>query len=496
MRLGEGGATAVPRKLAPYGAVVLALVLRLNGLTAQGFWRDEVDAMRFACDGAVSSLRQAGWNGPLYTLALKPWIEATGTSELTLRFSSVIPGVALVALLFWLGRRMIGARGALSAALAAAVSPYLVWYGQELKMYALLATLAAASYAALVAALDRGGWRRWALYAALTGVIPYVHILGVLLLPAQSLALLLSWRAQPRRRAWLTTTAVMYLPYVPLAIWQAPYLASGIETGHPYYPLPRMLAILSRAWTLGIVGLPGWWPMLPCALALLAAAGARVPRRRSPTVTANGLTTPTREAHVHGVGPLLWTWFLVPILLDWLISLRSPVFTDRYLIASLPAALLLVALGVEAVAGWWRPVGAMLLSAVLVVSLMGVWQQWRHPAKADIRGAAAVIGEQWRDGDVILVQIPYLRHSLDYYLGDGYPIVEGPFTNYGMTEEGFTAEVGPKVAGYGRLWLLLSEADMWDSRGLTLPWCQDHGTQAGEWHFVRADLYVFALSTE
>ncbi|MHB0878394.1 MAG: glycosyltransferase family 39 protein [Anaerolineae bacterium] len=484
-------------RVLPYALLLAGFALRLNGLTFQSLWRDEIDALRFAAGGAVTSLRQAGWNGPLYTFALKPWIDATGTSEFTLRFSSVLAAVVLLALLYRVGRRLLGEQGARVTALLAIASPYLIWYAQELKMYSLLAMLGVASYASLLSALDRGRWPRWALYAVVTSILPYVHILGVLLLPAQGLALLLSWRTYARRRAWLTTMALMSLPYLPLAIWQAPYLAGGVQTGHLYYPLPAMLSILAHAWPLGIVGVPGLLPLLPFAAALLAAVvvpltpALSAPERKAATAGGTGANLAAA-----GAGRLLWAWLLVPVALVWLISLRSPVFTDRYLIASLPALLLLLALGVTALARLWRPAALLLLALLLAVSLYALLQQWRYQVKTDARGAAAVVREQWQDGDVLLLQIPYMRFSMDYYLGSDHPMVDGPFTNYGMTEAEFEGQVRPQLAGHRRLWLVLSEAEMWDARGLTLQWCRARLGQAGEWHFARMDLYLFVMSKE
>jgi len=462
-------------RLLAYVVVLAGFAIRLHGLTFQSLWRDEVDSLRFATSGVVTSLAQPAWNGPLYTLMLGRWIAATGRSELALRYSSLLAGVLVLPLLLCLGKRLLGARASVSAAALAAFSPYLVWYSQELKMYALLSLLGLASFVALRAALARGHAWRWALYAMVTSLIPYVHILGVFLIPAEIVAVALGWRIhRDRLRPFAATLATMTLPYVPLAIWQARLLLTAFHTGHPYYPLPPMLASLAHVWTSGVIAGPKWWQLAPFALALLAAT---VPNQgKSP-----------------GARPFLVSWMLLPLALVHVVSLRSPVFTDRYLIASLPAFLLLTAAGVESLLHRWRPLGSAFLALLLLLGAYGIARQSQHSLKADARGAASLIRQGWLNGDAIVLQIPYLSYSLDYYLGPGYPCNEAPYTNDGMTEGEVSLYLRSRLVGKGRAWLLLSEAEMWDARGLTAAWFRGNTRLLQEWHLARVDLYLYEL---
>jgi mannosyltransferase len=470
-------------KCLPYLLLLLALALRLRGLTFQSLWRDEVDSIRFAIAttvgpaASIRSLTQAGWNGPLYTYMLGLWLRVAGTTEFAGRLSSVLPGVAGVAVCGWLGRALAGRRTSLVALALAAVSPYLIWYSQELKMYSLLFLLGAASFALLLGALRRSGWGRWAGYVALTAVIPYVHILGVLLIPAQVLAFVVAGRPNQRHwRGWLAATAVLTVPYLPLAAWQAPLLGSAFHTGHPYYPLPAMLSILARGWGLGLIASARPWLLLPYGLAVVMA-----------------VALPAWSARRRLALALLLPWIIVPVGLVFLISLRSPVFTDRYLIASLPPLLLLVALGVESLGRHSRPLAALALAALLLVGGYGSWQQARYSIKTNARGAAAIAHAGWQPGDALVLQIPYLRHSMDYYLGPGRTLVDGPYTNAGMKPEDVDLYLRSQLAKQHRVWLVLSEAPMWDSRALTAEWFQGHASQAGEWHLARLDLYLYVL---
>jgi len=151
--------------------VWLAFCLRVYHLDFQSLWRDEVDVLRFAlrpAHEAVALLRQPGENGPLFYLLLRPWLDAAGQTEFALRFPSAWAGVVTVALLYALVRRMVGPLPALLAALFAATAPFLTWYSQDAKMYALITALIVLILWLTTKTMSRGGFIRWAALYVLT----------------------------------------------------------------------------------------------------------------------------------------------------------------------------------------------------------------------------------------------------------------------------------------------------------------------------------------
>ena len=207
----------------------LAFALRVGGLTAQSFWRDEVDALRFATQALPALLemfRRAGENGPLFFLSLRPWLQVAGTSEFALRFPSAVAGTMATPVIYALICRLTRQRGAaLIAAALLATAPYAVWYGQEAKMYAaLLLWMPLAIYLTVRASWDGGLWR-WFLLYCVTSLGFYLHLLAALAVPAQAVWLVLlpslapergpSW-ARRRLLIGLLYLALLLLPYLPL----------------------------------------------------------------------------------------------------------------------------------------------------------------------------------------------------------------------------------------------------------------------------------------
>ncbi len=499
-----------------YTALLLLLILaafavRALSLVAQPLWRDEVDALRFATvpwSEMFVSFTRPGWNGPLYYFLLRGWVALAGRSEYALRFFSLALGVLCVPLIYALGRRLFDRPVGLLATLLWAFSPYSVWYGQEVKMYTLLPALALLAIYALRRAIEGGGRRWWVAQIVATSMACYSHILAAMLIPVQVL-LYFAWLAQARNR-WrgaLFSLACLTLPYLPLARWQVPLSFQVRQTGFPAYTLGEMIETLLNGWSLGMTGWGWWWG----------------------TVLMGGLAG---AALFPGAGKkhrlALLGWLSIPLLGVWLISLRQPLFTDRYLIWAAPAFYLLAAVGLAAVGRRSVWAVAPLLLAILVLDGVNLWRQATVPIKSDFRAAAAYVAGYQQElvppqpgiekryefecylplvlngsagfGDLIVFQIPYARYTFDYYFpAAAYPWAEGLYTNHRAPDGSFLTgerEVAHRMqemtAGYDVVWLVATEVESWDERGLVQAWLDGNMRRTDEAHFARVDVYRYS----
>lgn len=486
------------------GTVLLAFVVRMWGITAQSLWRDEVDAIRFATrdlPALLETFRQPGENGPLFYLLLRLWLSVSGQSELALRYPAVLLGTLAVPLTYLVARRLLGYLGSATArdearpgnpapiavawlgSLGMALSPYLIWYSQEGKMYALVVVLALGSLAALLWALTPGArWpaARWLTYIVLTSLGFYTHVLLVLMLPVHALLFVIAWPASRRHLVGaLVSLASFTLPYLPLVWWQWRLLTSpNFQPGFEFVPLGRMSAILLAALGRGIrpvpsLGFTAVWVFLILAALLLTWRG---PWRRSLLI--------------------LLAWLLLPPLLLYVITLQVPLFNDRYLIFIAPAFYLLAAAGLVAVAR--RSRGLAITAALIVVGLQayGIWGQVHTPIKADWRGAAAFVQATGNPNDIVLFQHPYNRFAYAYYAGWDYPWRETPYApdTADMTVADVGARLEQLVEGARTVWLVESEVDAWDPRDLNRQWLESHGTPTADTTFTLVRVTRYRLT--
>ena len=114
---------------------LLSFVIGLN----QSIWFDEAYSVNLAqrSVGEIISLTAVDVHPPLYYLFLKVWGEIFGFNEVALRCSSVFLMSLAVFLAIGLAKILAGEKVAQIASMLLALSPMLIRYGFELRMYAL-----------------------------------------------------------------------------------------------------------------------------------------------------------------------------------------------------------------------------------------------------------------------------------------------------------------------------------------------------------------------
>jgi hypothetical protein len=312
-------------------------------------------------------------------------------------------------------------------------------------------------------------------------------MLSALMIPVYLATLWLFW-PNDRRQWWMGGTALglLTLPYLPLVAWQLPLVLRPHDTGHPFYPMPRMLSLLFNLYTRG-VAMVGGWPVVAAFLFALflnitpSIQGHTDRRLKKPPLSRSQL--------------FLLLWLLAPFVLIYLISLRTPVFEPRYLIFAAPAFYLLVALGLITLSRLSRLAAGLTLAVILSFSLQGIWVQGTLPIKSDFRAAASYIKTHRMDGSPIMFQIPYVRYTFDYYFGGDYVALDGPWTNDGKSEIDVADAMTQLLEGYSDIWLVVSESQLWDSRGLTQAWFNRYARLTGYASFTLVEVYHYELTS-
>lgn len=501
------------RRLVLIVLILTAFAWRIWRLDFQSLWRDEVDAIYFAVrnlNETLSMFVQAGQNGPLYFLGLRPWFAIVGTSEYALRFPSVAAGTLSVPLVWQVGRRLLptaaGTRGTfwLSTALLGTVffviNPYQVWYGQEGKMYATVTCLALLASWLWLRGIDEGGWQTWLAYLAVVSVAMYVHLLMVLLIPFHLVWFVLAWPASRAHwRGYGLAVAGLTLPYLPMVWWHWMLLTSPEKlSGFNFTPLPAMLSGLALSHARGFITAVDLLWLAP--VFFLFGAGVLF-----------GVTSIDRQHNDFSINLPSWrryvmllAWLLLPILFIYLLSLRQPVFTERYIIWIGPAAMFFMALGLRVLVDNSGRI-AWPLAAVFLIYVAGLWgwlswQQKVQVIKYDLRTAMQYVDNRRSPDELLILQIPHQEWAYRYYTSDfgRNPFtgsderlgwwVGGPYTNWGRSDDVERAEVDTYLrnvtASAGDVWVLLSEATMWDQRRLMDEWLAAHGTLAEEKPFA------------
>ena len=141
---------------------VLGAALRFPTLDRQSFWLDELVTVSLLDRGLGDVLHEIPRTEAtpyVYYAVAWVWGSLFGLGEVGLRSLSALAGTATVPVAYGAGLVLVSRRAGLVAAALVATNPFLVWYSQEARSYALLALLGAGSVLAFGLAL-RGGRTR------------------------------------------------------------------------------------------------------------------------------------------------------------------------------------------------------------------------------------------------------------------------------------------------------------------------------------------------
>ncbi|MDR0887331.1 MAG: glycosyltransferase family 39 protein [Candidatus Nomurabacteria bacterium] len=401
------------------GIGLLYIALCCFNLT-RSIWFDEsfsAGLVRFSF-GDIFNLTAADVHPPLYYFALKVWEMVFGHTDFAMRFMSVLFGaIAIVFAFLWL-RRSFGFKKAAIGALAMALSPMLVRYGQEMRMYTMVTAIVfAATYVLTVAVAKkdlRGNWlvrnRFWIIYGVLVAAAMWTHYFAALAFVAHLGWLITIYRGKIFRSGAVLgygLAVALFLPWLPLMIRQT--LTSQTISWIPRVSADTFVNFFSQSLTSADAN------EIKNYFAILFMGGAAV----AIFAIAKLLKKPV-DKNVK----LLVLLASVPVVLLFLLSmppLRS-VFIDRYLLFSLVAIPILVGIGImEIKKPWLRWLSCVLAGALLCG---GIVIRARFDVGAGSMKEVMVSSEIALLGEAVIVDASGERMFLDadFYSTEDVPV--------------------------------------------------------------------------
>ena len=403
------------------GALVVGVVLRF--VTRSPLWLDEalsVDIARLPLGHLTEALRHDG-HPPLYYALLHGWMAAFGEGDVAVRALSGVFAVAALPLVWIAGRRLGGTRVAWYALGVAAVSPYLLRYGTETRMYSLVMLLVLAGWLLLDDALRRPNLLRLAGLTLVVALLLWTHYWAMWLLAVVGIALIVrlvlahrAGRADDVRATRNVIFAVVVggLLFVP---WTGVLLYQGAHTGTPWARPVRPTEMITFTFAdLGGGGqaeaiVLGWF------LALLAFVGITGRGLGGTRVDIDLRTRSSARPFALAVFGTLAVGCLVGYA-------TGATYASRYAAVFMPFLLLLAALGMGQLA---KKPALVALVMVLGLGAVGGYRNVTVDRSDAARSAAAI--KTHADDDALVVYCPdQLGPSTSRLLGDRYDQVTYP----------------------------------------------------------------------
>lgn len=169
---------------------VLRIIVHLGG--PLNF--DEVCSWAFARRMPFLNMWQAALSDPsppLFYAIVHIIIRVFGDSPALMRLSSVVSGIVILPITYWImGKGGFAKNDRLAAMLIVAVSSMLVYYSQELRAYSMLACCGVLATGLLYACLFSPSVSMYLLYGGVLVVLSYIHRYGFLLIAAHGVCII------------------------------------------------------------------------------------------------------------------------------------------------------------------------------------------------------------------------------------------------------------------------------------------------------------------
>ena len=208
-------------------------MLRFATLDRQSFWLDElvtVSLVRKSFGGMVHAIPHSEATPYLYYLLAWPWTRLFGSGEAGIRSLSALAGTATVVAAYGAGASLVSRRVGLIAAALVAVNPFLIWYSQEARSYAVVTLFVAVGLWFFGRGLA-GESRALAGWALVSGLALATHYFAVFVVVPEAIWLVARGREQRQAIAAVVLPAVVLLAELPLLLAQRGNGESAAQSG-------------------------------------------------------------------------------------------------------------------------------------------------------------------------------------------------------------------------------------------------------------------------
>jgi mannosyltransferase len=405
-KISSGAATSIILVL----AILFAVSVSIFALSKQSLRLDEAQSLWQSSRSpkGIFYVIAQDVHVPLYPLMLHYWESFFGDGVAQARVLSLIFFLASIPATFMLGRLAYNRTIGLFAALLVAASPFLNWYGNEIRMYSLLMFVAIINQYFFIKLFKNqtgprpdqtGAWWGYGL-SALVGI--YTHYFFWFILGTQGLFYLFN-RDKFSPRALKNFILIVVMLLAAIAPWLY-YVAKVGQIGHatPILFKPNSINFFNT-FSQFIFGfqndhlntiIVALWPLSVLFLFL----SLRKHQKISPETVYFFLSS------------------LMPIILAFIVSITLiPLFLTRYMIFTVPSLFIFVS---WFLATYPKKLSISFKTALVLLMLLTLANQAQSaytPVKEDYKEVSGFLDQKATAQDVIIISAPFTVYPIEYY---------------------------------------------------------------------------------
>lgn len=395
---------------------------------------------------------------PLYHVLLFGWQKIFGNQVAAVRIFSLIFSLAAIPAIYLLGKKFFTRPVALYASGLAALSPFLNWYGNEIRMYSLFVFLSVWNHYAFLSLFDAGEKERpeaarpraaWAGYIVTLFLGVYTHYFFWLIFFSQMAFFLLYRRNFPAKAFQKFAAAALGALFfiLPWVYWVWHIGEAG--NSQPLLFKPGTLDLFNAlfAYFFGFHStfinamMLASWPIVVLLLFFGLQKNKTVPKAAVYFLMSAAL----------------------PLLAAFSVSFIRPVFAARYLIFVVPSLYLFISWLFSTYSRKMEFGFKALVAALMAVMLVSQSRGSNVPVKENYQAASDLVTKYASASDIVAVSAPFTVYPFEYYYRGKARVItvpmwdrlaRGPIPPYSPAK--MEDEADKLKAVYSRVWLVMS----------------------------------------
>jgi mannosyltransferase len=364
---------------------LLGLALRLYHLDFQSLWYDELHSIvPTNPENSLASIIEYCKidQPPAFFIYLYSFFHVFGYNEIIGRLASVILGVISIPVMYSLGREVRGHKAGLFAALLTSLNYMHIYYSQELRFYTMAFLFTALSFLFLIRAFRSNRFLHFAAYVVFTSALLYTHYYGLVIYGVQVLVFIML-SLYSRQRKFIVAGLVsgmlvigLFLPWIPVVLSDLQIASFWIRMPEPTFIADYFYYYFGKDAIVSAIFIVLIWFFV-----------------RGHTTRDNA------SVDNRAVSMVLIFWLVFSYLIPYIKSLIGPpMLYVRYTIVSLPAWLLIIAIGWDDIKHKrWRLSIVVVVALSMLINLFFIRKHYHKVDKQQFREASAFVDQHNND---------------------------------------------------------------------------------------------------
>ena len=370
--------------------ILLGAVLRLYKVNYQSLWFDEIytiqptdpqNSIQYIIDYCKED------QPPAFFLYVHYFFKIFGYNDLNGRIASAIIGIVSLPVIYLLGKELRGKTAGLLAALLTSINYFHIKYSQEVRFYGMAFLFSALSYWFFIRAFKSPTLTNLAAYVLTTTILLYTHYFGLIIFAVQAFTFIVLIIFYRRDKKFIIAGLISGLLVPILLIPWIPQIWSDLGITTNWINKPQLIFIKEYFYTYFgrdrfVMGI--------CVIAFIYFFRLLIIKETSRTEKA--------------VFIIVIIWLVLSYAIPYFRSIVStPILEDRYTMVSLPAWMIIFAVGVDTLKKIkWKYYLATAIFISSMVNLLFIRKYYTKIIKQQIREMAQIVQEKNTAHDMMI----------------------------------------------------------------------------------------------